>query len=99
MNKIVIADHASRKYKINECLLSLPVAEYRAALRFLPKYLGISLNTFHNYRNILLNDTQDIPHEKVMVMEKLFELKPGELCNKMIYVKTLKEFLQEGNRH
>ncbi len=95
MNKIIVSDHAARKYKINECLLKLTVAEHRAALRFLPGYLGIALNTFHNYRNILLNDSQDIPHEKVVLLEKLFELKTGELYNKMVWTKPLKEFIKD----
>lgn len=96
MNKLVVSDHASRKYKINECLLKLPIADYRAAIRFLPKYLDISLNTFHNYRNILLEDSQDIPHEKVVMLEKLFELRPGELYNKMIWTQPLKEFIRKA---
>lgn len=96
MNKIVVSDNAVRKYKINECLLKLPMADYRSAIRFLPKYLGISLNTFHNYRNIRLNDSQDIPHEKVVILERLFELRPGELYNKMIWVKPLRDFIKKN---
>ena len=96
MNKVVVSDHAARKYKINECLLKAPLGEHRADLRFLPKYMGIALNTFHNYRYILLNDNQDIPQEKVVLLEKLFELKPGELHNKMIRALPLGELIKDN---
>jgi hypothetical protein len=83
----------ARKYKINDCLLRLPVPQYREAVRIIPKVLGISLNTFHNYRNILFDDRQDIPHEKVIQFEKLFEMKLGELLNKEVRCKPLKELM------
>lgn len=87
----------SRKYKINDFLLRLPVSQYREAIKILPKVLGISLNTFHNYRNILANDKQDIPYEKVVMIEKLFEMRIGELINKETRCKSLKELmLREG---
>lgn len=85
----------SRKYKINDFLLRLPVPQYREAVKVIPNVLGVSLNTFHNYRNILLNDLQDIPHEKVILFEQLFELKSGALINKELKCKPLKELLQE----
>lgn len=85
----------SRKYKINDFLLRLPVSQYHVAIKVLPKVLGVSLNTFHNYRNILLGDRQDIPHEKVILIEKLFEMKAGELINKSPRCKPLRELLQK----
>jgi len=84
MKKRTINDGDLRKYKINECLLKLPIHEHREAVRMIPKVIGISLNTFHNYRNILINDKQDIPHEKVIMLEKFFDLRFGELLNKRI---------------
>lgn len=86
-----------RKYKINDFLLRLPVPQYREAIKILPKVLGVSLNTFHNYRNILLDDRQDIPHEKVILFEKLFEMDVGELMNKELRCRPLKELLQREN--
>ncbi|WEK19356.1 MAG: hypothetical protein P0Y49_21505 [Candidatus Pedobacter colombiensis] len=83
----------TRKYKINDFLLRLPVPQYREAIKILPKVLGISLNTFHNYRNILSNDKQDIPYEKVVMIEKLFEMRGGELINKEMRCKPLKELM------
>ena len=84
MKKRTINDGDLRKYKINECLLKLPIHEHREAVKLIPKVIGMSLNTFHNYRNILLNDKQDIPHEKVIRLEKFFDLRFGELLNKHI---------------
>jgi len=86
----------ARKYKINDFLLRLPVSQYREAVRIIPKVLGVSLNTFHNYRNILADDLQDIPHEKVILFEKLFEMRVGDLMNRNMSCKPLKELLQSG---
>jgi hypothetical protein len=85
--------NSARKYKINDFLLRLPVPQYREAIKILPRVLGISLNTFHNYRNILSNDRQDIPYEKVVMIEKLFEMRMGELINKETRCKPLKELM------
>ena len=93
MKKVKISDSAPRKYKINECLLKRSIDHHREAIRKLPKYLGVSLNTLHNYRNILFSDSQDIPHEIVVVFEQLFELEPGGLLNKPIRGKTLDELI------
>ncbi|WP_448636138.1 hypothetical protein [Pedobacter panaciterrae] len=93
MKKVKISDSAPRKYKINECLLKRSIDHHREAIRKLPKYLGISLNTLHNYRNILFSDSQDIPHEIVVLFEQLFELQPGGLLNKPIRCKTLDELI------
>ncbi|WP_316750383.1 hypothetical protein [Pedobacter gandavensis] len=85
-----------RKYKINDYLHQLAVKDYRKAIQTLPKILGISLNTFHNYRNILENETQDIPYEKVVMMEQLFGMAPGSLRTQPIEVHNLKDFLLTG---
>ena len=95
MNKRRIKDHELRKYKINECLLKRPIGEHRLAVRIIPKLLGISINTFHNYRNILWNDTQDIPHGIVVMFELLFELQPGSLLNKIVRIRPLSELLKK----
>ena len=95
MIKQRIKDNEPRKYKINECLLKKPIDEHRYAVRVIPKLLGISLNTFHNYRNILWNDTQDIPHEIVTKFEQLFELHCGTLLNKKVKMPTLTELLDK----
>lgn len=86
-----------RKYKINDFLLRLTMPQYREAVKIIPRVLGISLNTFHNYRNILSEDKQDIPYEKVALFEKLFEMQVGELINKETRCKSLKELLQQDS--
>ena len=93
MKKLKVSDSAPRKYKINECLLKRSIDHHREAIRKIPKYIGISLNTLHNYRNILYNDSQDIPHEIVVLFEQLFKLEPGGLLNKTIKGKTLDELI------
>ncbi|NCD70071.1 hypothetical protein [Mucilaginibacter agri] len=69
------------KYCINELLNKLTVNDYRKAILILPQLLNISQKTFNNYRKIKFDDKQDIPHEKVVLLEKLFDIKPGELQN------------------
>lgn len=93
MALISIEDDEPRKYKINACLLAYTICEYRRAIRDIPKRMGISLNTFHNYRNILINDPQDIPHERVVMLEQIFGLPKGELLNKIIVLAPLKDTL------
>lgn len=87
-----------KKYKINDYLNQLNVREYRMAVQIIPKILGVSLNTFHNYRNILWNSTQDIPYEKVVMFEQLFDMRSGELINNSISVKKLKDLFQSGTQ-
>lgn len=81
------------KYRINEYLYNLNVWQYRKAIQLLPKLLGVSLNTFHNYRRILVDDVQDIPYEKVVIMEQLFDFEPGTLANQNPEARSLKELL------
>jgi hypothetical protein len=72
------------KYRIDELLNQLTVPQYRLAMRIIPQQLNISPKTFANYRRIKLTDNQDIPHEKVVWLESIFEIKPGELQNFVI---------------
>jgi hypothetical protein len=70
-----------KKYKINECLDKLNHLEYSAAIKNIPEILGISVNTFHNYRNFDIRVTTDIPHRIVCKLELIFGLNQGELKN------------------
>ncbi len=97
-SRTVVKHGQIRKYKINECLLKYNLPDHQQAMKELPKLLNISLNTFHNYRNMLVDAKQDIPHEKVVLFEKLFELKGGELLNKNIDSLPLKEILHREQK-
>ncbi|WP_316752937.1 hypothetical protein [Pedobacter gandavensis] len=83
----------TRKYKIDEYLFNLNVWQYRKAMQILPDLLNISLNTFHNYRRILPESTQDIPYEKVILMEKLFDFQHGTLAYQHPEIESLKSML------
>lgn len=83
------------KYKINELLANLPMKDYKKALKLIPKILGISTNTFLNYRNILIDEDKDIPYQKVVTLEKMFGLQAGELINISTTQKTIVELIQE----
>lgn len=82
------------KYKINDFLDSLTVREYKFAMKQIPLILDVSMNTFHNYRKIKVGDRQDIPYEKVKLMEILFDVKSGGLENAKIAGKSLFQLFQ-----
>lgn len=77
------------KYKINQFLDRLTVKEYKFAIKVIPKVLNVSMNTFHNYRRIGLEERQDIPYEKVKLMEILFDVESGALENTHVSGKSL----------
>lgn len=79
------------KYKIDELLKKFSIIQYRLAMRIIPQELNVSIKTFANYRNIKLNDSQDIPHEKVAILEKIFDLQPGQLQNFVVVAKPITE--------
>ncbi len=83
------------KYRINDFLLQLPVKDYRKAIKIIPKALNVSINTFSNYRNIKVEDEQDIPHQKIVLLEKILGLKSGQLDNFESSFKSLKQLLDE----
>lgn len=70
-----------KKYKLDDILESLPKRHFGAVKKGLIKALGVSQNTFRNYRQIRIHDAQDIPHVKVVIIERFLGLKSGELCN------------------
>lgn len=82
------------KYKINYFLDKLTVKEYKFAMKMIPKLLNISMNTFHNYRRIKIGESQDIPYEKVKLMEILFDAESGELENEKMNGKSLVQLLK-----
>jgi hypothetical protein len=87
--------YSAYKYRINDMLGNLPMKDYRKALKVIPKTLGVSPNTFTNYRNIKLDDVRDIPHQKVSMLEAMFGLKPGGLKNFCTECKPISQILDE----
>lgn len=83
------------KYKINELLANLPMRDYKKAMKLIPKILGVSSNTFLNYRSILADEEKDIPYQKVVIIEKMFEMEAGTLINVKTSQKTIYELLNE----
>ncbi|WP_158796370.1 hypothetical protein [Pedobacter sp. L105] len=82
------------KYKINDFLDKLTVKEYKFAMKVIPEILDVSMNTFHNYRRIKVGEPQDIPYEKVKLMEILFGVKSGALENVEMKGKSLAELFK-----
>lgn len=86
------------KYRINELLEGLPVRDHGKALKCIPKELNVSTATFNNYRNILIDEPQDIPHEKVVILERIFCLNRGDLENYTIETPALKLLLTKDEK-
>lgn len=76
-------------------LSNLPKRDYNKALRLIPNVLGISMNTFFNYRNIKMSEAKDIPYQKVILLEQLFGLDRGGLENFKLKIKTIHDLLVE----
>ncbi|WP_205943649.1 hypothetical protein [Pedobacter cryophilus] len=85
----------SYKYRINEMMENLPIKLHRKASVIIPKKINVSPATFSNYRNIQLNDIQDIPYEKVIMLEKMFSLESGGLQNFKIETPSIQTLLNE----
>ena len=85
------------KYRINDLLSDLPMKDYHKALKIIPKAIGVSANTFANYRNIRVTEARDIPHQKIVLLERIFGLAPGGLDNFDTNNKTLDQLLNEFN--
>ncbi len=86
------------KYKINDYLYQLNVVEYTAARKIIPEELSISLNTFHNYRNIEIDSDSDIPYAILRKMEILFNTKRGGLENSVIVGTDLKTLIHKRRK-
>lgn len=84
-----------RKYKIDEMMNQLNVPKYKAALRIIPKTLGIAFNTFHNYRKLKVGNKSDIPYKHVRKLEILFKVKEGGLANFKTECKSLDTLIRE----
>ena len=84
-----------RKYKIDEIMNNLNLPKYKAALRIIPKTLGIAFNTFHNYRKLKVGDKSDIPYGQVRKLEILFKIKEGSLANFTPECKSLDLLVKE----
>lgn len=84
-----------RKYKINEYLESLTVKEYKVGIKLIPKLLSVSANTIYNWRDIRMDDREDIPAQKANMLEQLFGMQKGELANYQVEMKNLKDYIIE----
>ena len=84
-----------KKYKIDEEMQKLNLPAYKAAIRIIPRELGIAFNTFHYYRKLTVADTKDIPYDNVRKMERIFGLKEGGLVNFPIECKSLEAFMKD----
>lgn len=84
------------KYKINESLDLLPTGEHLWAVENIPEILDIPVVNFRRYRDLKIDDPDDIPYMKVRLLESFFGLEMGTLMNKEIQSKTLREILKSS---
>ena len=84
-----------KKYLIDAYLEEMTVKENKRAQELFPRLLKISVNTFRNYRNIKLSDHQDIPYEKVRMLEILLGIEPNSLLNYNPVGKSFRDIFEE----
>ena len=84
-----------RKYKIDAAIRALNMPDYKAALRIIPRELGIASNTFHNYRKLKVTDKADIPYEMVRKLEIMFKMEMGGLTNQETHCEDLSILINE----
>jgi len=84
-----------KKYLIDAYLEEMTVKENKRAQELFPRLLKISVNTFRNYRNIKLSDHQDIPYEKVRMLEILLGIEPNGLLNYNPVGKSFRDIFEE----
>lgn len=70
-----------KKYKIEECIDNLKRKEYKIVLKSIPGIIGKGMTTFYNYRDLCIEDKEDIPYKIARKLEILFGLEAGELEN------------------
>jgi hypothetical protein len=68
-----------KKYRIQECIDNLKRSEYKIVIRTVPRIIGKGLTTFYNYRDILIEEKEDIPYKIARKLEVLFGLEAGGL--------------------
>lgn len=83
-----------KKYRIEECIDNLKRHEYRIVLKAIPGIIGKGMSTFYNYRDILADDTLDIPYKIVRQLEVLFGLEYGGLETKKTVGKHYSEIVE-----
>jgi hypothetical protein len=84
-----------KKYRIQECIDNLKRSEYRIVLKSIPGIIGKGITTFYNYRDILIDDREDIPYKTARRLEILFGLEAGGLENKKTEGRHYSQIVQE----
>ncbi|SMD12595.1 hypothetical protein [Pedobacter nyackensis] len=87
-----------KKYKIQECIDNLKKNEYRIVLRSIPNIIGKGISTFYNYRDILIDDKEDIPFKIARKLEILFGLENGGLETKKTKGKHYLQIIEEHRK-
>ncbi len=85
-----------RKYKIQDCLDNMTKREYDRIIKMIPPLIGKSYNTFNNYKNIRLNDREEIPYRVGIILEYFFDLQPGGLYRYPIKSISYKDQLRKN---
>nr|WP_121272363.1 hypothetical protein [Pedobacter schmidteae] len=91
-------DFLPKKYRIQECIDNLKRHEYRIVLKAIPIIIGKGTTTFYNYRDILIDDKEDIPFKIVRKLEILFGLENGGLETKKTTGKHYGQIVQEHRK-
>lgn len=68
-----------KKYRIDELLDKLSIAEYRRAMSVIPKKLNVSKRTFQNWKAIPMGSKTQIPGDHLLTMCDFFEIEVREM--------------------
>ncbi len=67
------------KYRIEELRKQLPYEKARLVFNWLPQQLGITPKTMRDWRHLDIEDSRDIPAEKLFQIASFFSVDPVEL--------------------
>lgn len=82
------------KYRIHDLLNQLPHNQYKMVLKFLPKKLGVSPETFRKWRYIKKTDRATVPADHLALIAKFFKISLDKMFNyeiKQITFESLKK--------
>lgn len=86
------------KYRIKEYLEELNIKEYHFAMKTIPDIIGVGSTTFRTYIDLPSDCKFDISHQKVVLLEKLFGVHPGQLLSVPVDSETIQQLYKKSKK-
>ncbi len=86
------------KYKIHDFLIKLSKEQYDECIKILPGQLGVTQRTFYRWKSLKINDTSEVPADKLFQLAKFFGVQMEEMFNfepALIHLSTSENNLAE----